>query len=501
MQTATDHNPSSLPKKDAGREMPDSTEVIQPPAPQSEPGLLAAVREAVRGAHPKYDYTEGAIGRAILLLSVPMVLEMLMESLFVVCDVYFVGRLGKEAVAVVGLTESMMVLVYTLGIGLSIGTTAMVARRTGERDPEGAAHTAGQTILLGLVVSLVLGALGVAFAPRLLELMGAEPAVVAGGSNFTRVMLGANVSVMMLFLINGTFRGAGDAAVAMRVLWLANAINIALGPCLIFGLGPFPEMGVTGAAVATSIGRGTGALYAFSKLWRGGGRIHLQRRHFRPDTSLIRRIVGLSGTATFQVFVGMASWIALTRIVAGFGSAAVAGNIIGMRIIMFALLPSWGMSNAAATLVGQSLGAGKPERAEKAVWRAGFYNMIFLGIVGAVFIVFADPIVGIFTHAAAGEEVHAYGVDCLRIIACGFLFYAYGMVLTQSFNGAGDTRTPTLINVVVFWLWEIPLAWFLAYTLGLGPRGVFVAAAVAFSTLAVVSAYFFRRGRWKTKRV
>jgi putative MATE family efflux protein len=376
-----------------------------------------------------------------------------------------------------------------------------VARRTGERDPEGAAHTAGQTILLGLVVSLVLGALGIAFAPRLLELMGAEPAVIAGGSNFTRVMLGANVSVMMLFLINGTFRGAGDAAVAMRVLWLANAINIALGPCLIFGLGPFPEMGVTGAAVATSIGRGTGALYAFSKLWRGGGRIHLQRRHFRLDTSLIRRIVGLSGTATFQVFVGMASWIALTRIVAGFGSAAVAGNIIGMRIIMFALLPSWGMSNAAATLVGQSLGAGKPERAEKAVWRAGFYNMIFLGIIGVVFIVFAGPIVGIFTHAAAGEEVHAYGVDCLRIIACGFLFYAYGMVLTQSFNGAGDTRTPTLINVVVFWLWEIPLAWLLAYTLGLGPRGVFVAAAVAFSTLAVVSAYFFRRGRWKTKRV
>jgi Na+-driven multidrug efflux pump len=253
--------------------------------------------------------------------------------------------------------------------------------------------------------------------------------------------------------------------------------------------------------VATSIGRGTGALYAFSKLWRGGGRIHLARRHFRVDTALMARLVSLSGTATFQVFVGMASWIALTRIVSGFGSAAVAGNIIGMRIIMFALLPSWGMSNAAATLVGQSLGAGKPERAEQAVWRAGFYNMIFLGVVGLLFVVFADPIVGVFTHAAAGPEVHAYGVDCLRIIACGFLFYAYGMVLTQSFNGAGDTRTPTLINVVVFWLWEIPLAWFLAFGLGMGPRGVFLAAAVAFSTLAVVSAYFFRRGRWKTKRV
>ncbi len=481
--------------------MSDSTEAVQTPAGQPEPGLFAAVRDAVRGAHPKYDYTEGSLGRAILLLSVPMVLEMLMESLFVVCDVYFVGRLGKEAVATVGLTESMMVIVYTLAIGLSIGAMAMVARRTGEHDAEGAAHTVAQTLLLGLGVSLICGVLGVAFAPRLLELMGAEPSVVASGSTFTRVMLGANASVVMLFLINAVFRGAGDAAVAMRVLWLANIINILLGPCLIFGLGPFPEMGVTGAAVATSIGRGTGALYAFSKLWRGGGRIQLARRHFRVDTQLMARLVSLSGTATFQVFVGMASWIALTRIVSDFGSAAVAGNIIGMRVIMFALLPSWGMSNAAATLVGQSLGAGKPERAEQAVWRAGFYNMIFLAVVGLAFIVFADPIIGLFTQAAAGPEVHAYGVVCLRIISAGFLFYAYGMVLTQSFNGAGDTRTPTLINVVVFWLFEIPLAYALAFYFGMGPHGVFVAVTISFSALAVVSAYFFRRGRWKTKRV
>ncbi|HEX6183383.1 MAG TPA: MATE family efflux transporter [Pyrinomonadaceae bacterium] len=481
--------------------MPDTTEAVRAAAGGEEPGLWAAVRDAVRGAHPKYDYTEGSIGRAILLLSVPMVLEMVMESLFVVCDVYFVGRLGKEAVATVGLTESMMVLVYTLAIGLSIGAMAMVARRTGEHDPEGAAHTAAQTLMLGLGISLVLGAVGVVFAPQLLELMGAEPAVVEGGSTFTRVMLGANASVVMLFLINAVFRGAGDAAVAMRVLWLANAINIILGPCLIFGLGPFPEMGVTGAAVATSIGRGTGALFAFSKLWRPGGRVTLARRHFRLDTALMARLMRLSGTATFQVFVGTASWIALTRIVSDFGSAAVAGNIIGMRVIMFALLPSWGMSNAAATLVGQSLGAGKPERAEQAVWRAGFYNMIFLGLVGLVFIVFAGPIVGIFTQAAAGPEVYAYGKDCLRIVACGFLFYAYGMVLTQSFNGAGDTRTPTLINVCVFWLWEIPLACVLAYGFGMGPHGVFLAVTIAFSTLAVVSAYFFRRGHWKTKRV
>jgi putative MATE family efflux protein len=478
--------------------MADSTEVLQP-AP--EPGFFAAVREAIRGARPTYDYTEGSIGRAILLLSVPMVLEMLMESLFVVCDVYFVGRLGKEAVATVGLTESMMTLVYTLAIGLGIGAMAMVARRTGEHDAEGAAHTAAQVIVLGLCVSLVIGALGVVFAPRLLVLMGAEPAVVERGSGFTRVMLGCNASVVMLFLINAIFRGAGDAAVAMRVLWLANAINIILGPCLIFGLGPFPELGVTGAAVATSIGRGTGALYAFSKLWRAGGRVTLARRHFRIDTPVIMRLVRLSGAATFQVFVGMASWIALTRMIASFGSAAVAGNIIGMRVIMFALLPSWGMSNAAATLVGQSLGAGKPERAERAVWRAGFYNMIFLGLVGLAFVVFAGPIVGVFTQAAAGPEVYAYGKDCLRIVACGFLFYAYGMVLTQSFNGAGDTRTPTIINVVVFWLWEIPLAYTLAFVFKMGPHGVFLSAALAFSTLAVVSALVFRRGRWKTKRV
>jgi putative MATE family efflux protein len=483
--------------------MPDSIEVSEAAGARgpAEPGLFAAVREAVRGARPSYDYTEGSVGRAILLLSVPMVLEMLMESVFVVWDIYMVGHIDKEAVATVGLTESMMTVVYTLAIGLSIGTTAMVARRTGEHDPESAAHTAAQTLALGLLMALVIGVAGVLLAPRLLVGMGAEAAVVERGSGFTRVMLGCNASVVMLFLINAIFRGAGDAAVAMRVLWLANAINIVLGPCLIFGLGPFPELGVTGAAVATSIGRGTGALFAFSKLVRPGGRITLSRRHMILDPKLMARLVRLSGTATFQVFVGMASWVGLTRILSSFGSAAVAGNTIGLRVIMFALLPSWGMSNAAATLVGQSLGAGKPERAEEAVWRAGFYNMLFLGAIGLVFVVFADPIVNVFTHAAAGPDVQRYGRDCLRIISCGFLFYAYGMVLTQSFNGAGDTRTPTIINLFVFWLWEIPLAYALAFYLGLGPHGVFLAVTVAFSTLAVVSALVFRRGRWKTRRV
>lgn len=484
--------------------MSDSAEVVGKGEAQGdgeEPGLFAAVREAIRGAHPKYDYTEGSIGRAVLLLSVPMVLEMLMESVFVVWDIYMVGHIDKEAVATVGLTESMMTIVYTLAIGLSIGTTAMVARRTGEHDPDAAAHTAAQTLVLGLLISLVIGVAGVLLAPRLLAWMGAEGAVVARGSNFTRVMLGCNASVVMLFLINSIFRGVGDAAVAMRVLWLANAINIVLGPCLIFGLGPFPEMGVTGAAVATSIGRAMGALFAFSKLVRPGGRIRLERRHMSLDTRVMARLVRLSGNATFQVFIGMASWVGLVRILSHFGSAAVAGNTIGLRVIMFALLPSWGMSNAAATLVGQSLGAGKPERAEKAVWLASFYNMIFLGAIGLVFVIFADPIVGFFTHAAAGPEVQAYGKDCLRIIACGFLFYAYGMVITQSFNGAGDTRTPTIINLFVFWLWEIPLADALAFHFGLGPRGVFLAVTIAFSTLAVVSALIFQRGRWKTRSV
>jgi putative MATE family efflux protein len=305
----------------------------------------------------------------------------------------------------------------------------------------------------------------------------------------------------MLFLINAVFRGAGDAAVAMRVLWLANAINIILGPCLIFGLGPFPALGVTGAAVATSIGRGAGALFAFSRLLREGGRVHLARRHLRIEPSLMLRLARLSATGTFQVFIGMASWIGLTRILASFGSAAVAGNTIGLRVIMFALLPSWGMSNAAATMVGQSLGAGKPERAERAVWRAVLYNMCFLGVVGLAFVVFAPQIVSVFTHAAAGPEVQQYGEECLRTIACGFLFYASGMVLTQSFNGAGDTWTPTVINLFIFWLWEIPLAWVLAFNFRMGPRGVFLAVTVAFSTLAVVSALVFRRGHWKTRRV
>jgi MATE family, multidrug efflux pump len=315
---------------------------------------------------------------------------------------------------------------------------------------------------------------------------------------FTRVMLAGNASVVMLFMINAIFRGAGDAAIAMRVLWFANAINILLGPCLIFGLGPFPKMGIVGAAVATNIGRGTGALYAFSRLIRKGGRFDIRRSHFHLEPVIMARLVRISSTGTFQVFIGMASWIGLVRIISSFGTDALAGYIIGIRVVLFALLPSFGMSNAAATMVGQALGAKKPERAERAVWKAGFYNLIFLGSVGLIFVLFARQIVGLFTH---DPNVVPYGVDCLRIVAYGFLFYAYGMVLTQSFNGAGDTWTPTWLNLFVFWLWEIPLAYVLAKVLGWGPRGVFVAITVAFSTLAVASALLFRRGRWKLKKV
>lgn len=462
----------------------------------AEPGVFGAIREALRGSHT--DYTQGPIGRAILLLSIPMVLEMLMESVFAVVDVFFVAKLGADAIATVGLTESMLTIIFTVALGLSIGATAMVARRIGEQDTEGAARTAVQVMALGVIIAVALGITGALLAPRLLAVMGASPGVIAQGSTYTRVLLGGNITVMMLFLINAIFRGAGDAAIAMRVLWFANAINILLGPCFIFGLGPFPKLGVTGAAVATTIGRGSGALFAFSRLIRPGGRIHLTRRHLRLEPEVMLRLLRLSSSATLQVFIGMASWIGLIRIVSGFGSAALAGYTIGMRVILFALLPSWGMSNAAATMVGQALGARKPERAERAVWKAGFYNTCFLGIVGLLFVVFAGTIVRLFT---ADPAVLPYGTDCLRIVAAGFLFYAYGMVVTQSFNGAGDTFTPTLINLFVFWCWEIPLAYALAIPFGLGPRGAFLAVTIAFSTFAVVSVLIFRRGKWKTRKV
>jgi putative MATE family efflux protein len=459
-------------------------------------GWWATVRQAMRGS--RHDYTAGPLGQAILLLAIPMVMEMIMESVFAVADVFWVAHLGADAVATVGLTESLLTLVYTAAMGLSIGVTAMVARRIGEGNPAAAAEAAVQGIALGVLAAALIGGLGVWLAPRLLATMGATPAVLALGSSYARVMLGGCVTITLLFLVNAIFRGAGDAAIAMRVLWLANAINIVLGPCLIFGVGPFPRLGVTGAAIATNIGRGTGVAYQLYRLWRSDARVVIRRPQVALKPAVMRTLLRLSGTGTLQVLIGTASWIGLVRIISSFGSEAVAGYTIAIRIIVFALLPSWGLANAAATLVGQGLGAGKPDRAERAVWLAGFYNMLFLGAVGAVFVLCAGPIVRLFTQDPLVAPV---AVLCLRVISYGFLFYAYGMVITQSFNGAGDTLTPTLINLVCFWLWELPLAYWLARRAGLGPRGVALAVTIAFSTVAVVSALLFRRGRWKLRRV
>ncbi len=477
--------------------MSESTEIALP-APAAAPGesIWGAVREALRGS--RRNYTEGPIGRAILILAIPMVLEMMMESVFVVCDVFFVSKLGPDAVATVGLTESLLAIVYTIGMGLSIGVTATVARRTGEHDNEGASRSAVQGITLGLFVSLGLGVLGAIFAPTLLRLMGASPDVLATGSHFTRVMLGGSASILLLFLINGIFRGAGDAQLSMRTLWLANGINILLGPCLIFGLGPFPRLGVTGAAVATTIGRSTGVLFGLAQFFRQSGRVHIHRRHLTVDPGLMVKLLRLSGSGMFQVLIGTASWIGLVRILAGFGSTALAGYTIAIRIVLFALLPSWGMGNAAATMVGQALGARKPDRAEQAVWRAAFYNLCFLGVVGVIFVFGARGIVHLFTSDPAVAE---YARTALRVIAIGFVLYAYGMVLSQSFNGAGDTWTPTWLGFFSFWLFEIPLAYLLAVHLGFGPFGVFTAIPIAFSVYAIAALVMFRRGGWKAKVV
>ena len=427
-----------------------------------------------------------------------MVLEMVMESVFAVVDIFWVSRLGAEAIAAVGLTESLLTLVYTVAIGLSIGVTAMVARRTGEKDPEAASRTTAQSILLGLGVAAVWGLIGVLNASRFLRWMGGSEQVVSLGTGYASIMLGTNGVILLLFLINAGFRGAGDATIAMRVLWLANTINLLMDPLLIFGIGPFPELGVAGAAVSTVIGRGTAVCVQLATLFTGIGRVAVTRAQFRPDFHIMWRLVRLSGSATFQTFIGTASWIGLMRILAVFGSAALAGYTIAIRVVLFALLPAWGMSNAAATMVGQGLGAGKPERAERSVWIACFINFLFLGAVGIVFMVFTGPIIRGFTR---DPETVRNGILALRTIAAGFFFYAYGMVLVQSFNGAGDTWTPTWVNLFCFWLWEIPLAWALANVFGFGPWGVHLSVMIAFSTEAVVAAWLFRKGKWKQMEV
>ncbi len=452
--------------------------------------------DAIKGT--PQDYTQGSISKAVILLGIPMVLEMVMESVFAVTDIFFVGHLGPAAVATIGLTESLLTIVYTVAFGLSIGATAMMARRAGEHDMEGASNTAVQVIALGIIVSIVVGTIGLIFAPNLLKIMGASPEVLEQGTSYMRVMFGGNAAILLLFLGNAIFRGAGDGTIAMRSLAVANGLNLILAPCFVLGLFFFPKLGVTGAAVATTTARAIGALYSLSHLWRGSSRVRVEKRHLVLHPELMWRVMKLSATGTFQIFISTASWVGMVRVISNFGSEAVAGYTIGIRIILFALFPAFGLGNAAATMVGQSLGAHKPERAEKSVWLAGLYNLAFLGSMSILFLLFAPTIVHWFS---ADSTVNAYAVACLRTVACGFLFYAYGMVITQSFNGAGDTWTPTWINFFVFWVFEIPAAYVFSTVFKMGPQGAFLAITLSFSALAVVSAIIFKRGRWKTQKV
>lgn len=474
----------------------DTTATVLQPQTQAQPSFWASVREALRGSHQ--DYTTGSLNRAIFLLAIPMVLEMVLESLFAVVDVFWVAKLGSDAVATVGLTESMASLIFAIAMGLSLSTTAMVSRRIGEKDPEAAAVAAVQAILLGIATSLVVGLPCLFLAPRLLALMGASPAIIATGSSYARIYLGGMGVIMLLFLNNAIFRGAGDAAIAMRLLWVSNIINLILDPCLIFGLGPFPRLGVTGAALATFTGRSIGVLYQFYRLLKGTERIRVLARQIRLNLGVMRRLMRVSQTGILQFVIAHASWIGLVRIISLFGSAALAGYTVAIRIVIFAILPSWGLSNAAATLVGQNLGAGHPERAEKSVWRTGLYNMIFLGSIGVAFVLWTVPVIHLFTRDPA---VVPLAVSCLRILSYGNMAYAFGMVMLQAFNGAGDTRTPTIVFLFGYWLLEIPVAYVLAVPAHLQSKGAFLSILIAESAIAGASAILFRRGRWKGQQI
>lgn len=452
--------------------------------------------EAIRGEEKQY--TTGSIRRAIVLLSIPMILEMAMESLFAVVDVFFVSRIGVEAVTTVGLTESVITIVYSLAWGVAMAATAMVSRRIGEGKPEEAARAAVQSIILALSLGLVLGISGFIFADDILRLMGAEEHVVRSGVLYTRISFASNVIILLLFLLNGIFRGAGDAAIAMYSLWIANAVNIVLDPLLIFGIGPFPEMGVAGAAVATSIGRGVGIAFQLYILFKGKSVVPIAMRHLRAHWPTIKRLINVSATGAGQFIIGSASWIFLMRIISLSGSDAVAGYTIAIRIIVFTILPSWGLANAAATLVGQNLGAGHPERAEASVWKAAWYNTAFLLSVSVVFIVFAPWLIRLFNQ---DPDVVQAGVLSLRIICTGYLFYGFGMVVTQAFNGAGDTRTPTLLNLLCFWAIEIPTGYLLAVVFDMGLPGVCWAVAGSEALLAVFSILLFKKGRWKSVKI
>lgn len=452
--------------------------------------------QALKGE--EHEYTSGSINRAIFLLSVPMILEMVMESLFAVVDIFFVSKVNTDAVATVGLTESVLTLVYSVAIGLSTAATAIVSRRIGEKQHAEAGHAAAQVILVSVVLGIAIGLGGFFGAETILRAMGGSENLIASGSNFTRIIFASSPAIILLYTLSGVLRGGGDAAVAMRSLWIANGVNMLLCPLFIFGWGPVPAFGVAGSAMATTIGRSLGVLYQLYALTKGNGAVKVLASQLKADFGIIRNLISVSAGGTGQFLIASASWVFLTRILSDFGPQIVAGYTIAIRVIVFTILPSWGMANAAATLVGQNLGANKPERAETSVWRAAFFNFVFLAVVAVIFFVFSANIISWFNNDPATV---ATGVNCLRIICFGYLFFAYGMVISQSFNGAGDTLTPTLMNLVCFWAIEIPLAYFLAKYLDLGPNGVYISVAFSESMLAVVGILLFRRGKWKTKKV
>ncbi len=443
-------------------------------------------------------FTSGSIRKAVFMLAIPMILEMMMESIFALVDAYWVSSLGSNAIATVGLTESVITLIYAVAIGLSMGVTAIVARRVGEKDMNGASQAAVQSIFLGISVALIISVIGVLFPKEILGLMGAEPDLIADGYGYTQVLLGGNITIMLLFLINAVFRGAGDASVAMKVLIVSNLLNIILDPLFIFGFGPIPGFGVQGAAIATTIGRGSAVILQLMILFFGWSKIKVTLRDLVLHSKVMINLIKVSLGGIGQFIIGTSSWVFLMRIMAEFGSEVLAGYTIAIRVLMFTLMPSWGMSNAAATLVGQNLGAGEPDRAEKSVWKTGKYNAYFMVFVSVFYLIFAEFIIKIFSTE---PEVVEYGAMSLRVIAAGYVFYAYGMVIIQSFNGAGDTKTPTIINFFCFWVFQLPFAYLAAIVFDWGAMGVFLAITFAEVLIAVIAIIWFRRGDWKSVEV
>lgn len=465
-------------------------------ATQSIKSFFSLLREAIAGK--EIDLTQASIKKAIFLLAVPMILEMSMESIFALVDIFYVSQVSTNAVATIGLTESVITLVYALAVGLSMAATAIVARRIGEKDPEGAKRVTVQVIFLGILVSSVVSVIGILFPKEILGLMGGEQSLIDEGYRYTQILIGGNFTIVLLFLINAIYRGAGNASMAMWTLILSNGINIVLDPIFIFGWGPIPEYGVAGAAIATTIGRGTAVLFQLYILFYGNTRVRLALKDFVVNIGVMINLIRVSLGGIGQFIIGTSSWIFLMRIISEFGSEVLAGYTIAIRVIMFTMMPAWGLSNAAATLVGQNLGANQPERAETSVWKTAKYNAFFMVAVSVIYLLFAKTIIGWFS---VEPEVLKYGALSLQIVTIAYFLFAYGMTVTMAFNGAGDTRTPTIINFFCFWVFQLPFAYFTALVLDWGPIGVFVAIALAESLIAVIAIVWFKKGKWKMIKV